>query len=577
MAEDLKTLLGAASSGGAQAPITAAATAGTSAGYTQANFPAQAYIDSHPGLGKGNNKYGPEDIARAYADYQKNNGSWQAPGTTPAQTPEQAAAAQAGVGSTTQIVPGAAQNGSQSNVVDAASTLVNDPSKIISGDQSLVEQNKNTMTGTEAGTNVNGADPKYDKTTGGLPTAAQGTAQTANPVDPRAAQTYDPKQTQTDVANADMSGVNGTVSQNAQINAPQIDTKAIADATDANGVGKALTEYATQDLNTVDKKATVKGQLEMLQEDFVDPNTGEPKIPVWAQETARSVGRITAFTGASGSAATASMAQAIMEASIPVATEDAKFFQTLTLQNLSNKQASTINRANVLSNMELANQDARMTAAVENSKAFLQMDLANLSNDQQAAVINNQNRVNSILEDAKAVNTQRMFTAQSQNEKDMFYDNLNSQISQFNTSQVNGMSQFNTDQTNSMSKFNADLENNRDQFYKTMQYNIDVSNAKWRQTVTLQEDSQAFEAAATDVKNMVGLSTEQLNQIWDRSDSLLQYYWQSGENEADRKANMAIAKFQASAAQKGAVTKGIGEVAGAIAGAGASKIFDKLF
>src|SRR5690606_21524089 len=100
----------------------------------------------------------------------------------------------------------------------------------------------------------------------------------------------------------------------------------------------------------------------------------------------------------------------------------------------------------------------------------------------------------------------------------------------FNASQVNGMSQFNASQSNAMKQFNASLENNREQFYQNMQYQIDTANAKWRQTVTLQEDQQAFEAAATDVKNSVGITTEQLNQLWDRSDSLLQYAWQSSEN-----------------------------------------------
>ena len=226
--------------------------------------------------------------------------------------------------------------------------------------------------------------------------------------------------------------------------------------------------------------------------------------------------------------------------------------------------------------MTLANQDARTAAAIQNAQAFLAMDMKNLDNRQQAAVINNQNRVNSILEDAKAVNTQRMFTAQSQNEMDKFYDNLNSNIQQFNASQVNGMSQFNASQNNAMKQFNASLENSREQFYQNMQYNIDTANAKWRQTVTLTEDQQAFEAAATDVKNSVGITTEQLNQLWDRSDSLLQYAWQSSENEADRKANMAIAQYQAKAAQKAADAKGMGSMLGSVAGAVGSKLIDKL-
>lgn len=168
------------------------------------------------------------------------------------------------------------------------------------------------------------------------------------------------------------------------------------------------------------------------------------------------------------------------------------------------------------------------------------MDLQNLANEQQAAVINTQARVQSILEDAKAINTQRLFTAQSTNEQNRFYDELNANIDMYNTSQINGMkqfnsaqqnqvnianaqmqtatSQFNASQLNSVKMFNANLEMQQDQFYKTMQYNVDLANARWRQTVTLTNAEMQFDAAAMDVKNQFDLSQEALNRIWDRSD-----------------------------------------------------------
>ena len=78
----------------------------------------------------------------------------------------------------------------------------------------------------------------------------------------------------------------------------------------------------------------------------------------------------------SGSAATAAVTNAIMEASLGVAEKEA-FFQTLTTENLSNRQQSIINKATVLANFEIENLDARMTAAVNNGCIF-KMDLANL-------------------------------------------------------------------------------------------------------------------------------------------------------------------------------------------------------
>ncbi len=549
--------------------------------WTKDNFNYDQYISEHPYIKQGGT-VDQHEYDRAWADYNKkyaNNGGWGGGGIA---APAQGASSLAGA---TNIVPGNPKGSGDINVTDAASDLVKDPSTIVGGDRSLQEQAQNSqMTGNEAGTNINGNDPKYQMDPSGVnydPKTVDETAQ-ANPVDPRQAQTYDPNLVEDKVRDENLEAAQGEVSDNAlvDIEDTQIDTGAIAAGTDKEGVGEALKDYASQDLGTVDQKATVKGQLEMLQDDFTDPVTGEPRIPNWAASTARSVAKITAFSGKSGTAANAAMAQALMEASVPVAQADAQFFQTLTLQNLSNEQASIINRANVLANMTLANQDARVAGAIQNAQAFLAMDMKNLDNEQQARVINNQNRINAMFEDSKQINAQRLFTAQSQNQMDMFYDNLNSQVEQFNAAQTNNMSQFNVGQENAASQFNSQMENNRQQFYQQMQYQIDTANAKWRQTVTLTEDAQSFEAAATDVKNMNDLTQEMLNQLWDRSDSLLQYAWQSSENEAERKAKMAIAQFQANAAAKAGKQKGIGAVAGAIGGsfasAAAGKIFDSI-
>jgi hypothetical protein len=368
---------------------------------------------------------------------------------------------------------------------------------------------------------------------------------------------------------------------------------------------EALNDFASQDLDSVNSKATLKGQLEELQSEFTNSD-GSPKIPSWAAATARSVQKIAAFSGMTGSAATAAMSQALLESSIQVAEQDAKFYQTLTLQNLSNEQQSIINKAGVLANLEVKNLDTRTSIAIQNAQNFLQMDLSNLSNQQQANMINYQGRIQSLMEDAKAVNAERMFTAQSQNETDKFYDNLNTQIQQYNANAMNSMAQFNASlstqnqqfnaaqgtevslanaaslnqnsmfnaaQYNAVEQFNKEMENQRDQFYANMQYNIDVANAKWRQTVTLNEDAQQFEAAASDVKNLVGMTSEQLNQLWDRADALLNYTWQTSENALNRDLSITLAKIQAKQADKA----GQGALLGSVVGAGAGAFFDWLF
>lgn len=491
------------------------------------------------------------------------------------------------------------------NVADYSGQLVGDPSLFFNTDNPQTSQNESmflqeqaadsVMTGTEAGTNINPADARFDMDASATNATAttvgeEGTA-TSGGVEAKSSATYDVANTFDKVNVSGMQAADGTVSQGAIIDAnevPQADVEATA--LGQNAVGKALQDYASQGIanvidtstvsgkllaqqlgegNYTDYKATVQGQLSILSEQFTD-NQGNPTIPTWAAGTARNVSRIAAFKGVTGTAATAAMSQAIMEASLPIAQADASFFQTVTLQNLDNKQQSTINRANVLSKMELANLDNRMAAAVQNSKNFMDMDLTNLANEQQARVINTQSRVQAILEDAKQENAKRLFVADSENEMNKYYDNLNASIEQFNASQLNSMAQFDADSENTVSMFNSDLENQREQFYRNMQYNIDTANAQWRQTVTLSEDQQAFDAAATDVKNLVGVSLEQLNQIWDRSDALLDYIWQSSEKGLDRELSLVLQKLKSESDIAAADAAGEGSMWGSVLGAGTS-------
>ncbi len=426
-----------------------------------------------------------------------------------------------------------------------------------------------------------------------------GNAATAGNVTAKPVATYDAQTTIDQIMQSgQMQAAQGEINPDHLITPEQYDVEGLYTGVNKDGTtnwaGQALNEWAEQNLDEVDDRATMRGQLQLLQEEFTGPN-GEPKIPAWAAATARSVGRIAAFNGVTGTAATAAMSQALLEASLPIAQQDANLYATLTLQNLNNKQASILNKANVLAKFELTNLDNRMLAAVENSKAFLQMDLQNLANEQQAAVINTQARVQSILEDAKAINTQRLFTAQSTNEQNRFYDELNANIDMYNTSQINGMkqfnsaqqnqvnianaqmqtatSQFNAAQLNSVKMFNANLEMQQDQFYKTMQYNVDLANARWRQTVTLTNAQMQFDAAAMDVKNQFDLSQEALNRIWDRSDQLLNYAWQSSENSLERNARIALAQLNGDIQADIADQQGIGSIIGTIVGAGAGSFF----
>lgn len=488
------------------------------------------------------------------------------------------------------IVPGQPQGPDEIGIVQAAGQIATDPSLIL-GPESTLSDNLPGFTQQQIQSGMqNNVGPL-----GQAPVAstAQGTAATAAGTTQGATNTYDATTTADQVAAADMQAAQGTLSDGSIIDPNTVGNEQLSQQTqdalgqaaqqnmsniiDTTTLAGKLIAQALGEGNYTDSKATIKGQLDILQGEFFDPATGEPKIPSWAAATARNVSKIAAFKGMTGTAATAAMAQALMEASLPIAQQDAQFFQTLTIKNLDNRQEATINKANVLAKMDMQNADARLSVAINNAQAFLKMDMQNLDNRQQAAVINHQSRVQSILEDAKAENVAKQFNAESQNEMDMYYDQLQSQIDQFNAAQKNGMTQFNVSEKNDMSQFNANMLDQRNRFYHEMQFQVDKANAEWRRTVTLTENQQAFEAAATDVKNRVGVSVEMLNQLWDRSDALLDYAWKTADNTAERNNRIAIAKLQGEMALEAADREGTGEILGTLLGTGASFFFDWLF
>lgn len=429
--------------------------------------------------------------------------------------------------------------------------VFSNPEKFLSGDMSMAE-NVPQINANAAGTTLDGNDYQppagqagYDPTTG--------EAVGVDGVEAKQAAGYEANEVLDDIAaNGQAEAQTGELSQEAQVDAEQIDTEAVDKG--QNATGRALNDWASQNMSNiidtstvagkllaeelgegeyVDSKSTMQGQMEILSKQFVD-SEGNPKIPSWAAGVARNVSRIAAFKGMTGTAATAAMSQAIMEASIPMAQQDAAFFQTLTVKNLDNRQQMTINKANVLAKMEIANLDARMQAAVTNSQSFLQMDLANLANEQQTEMVNTQARVQAMMEDSRAKNAARLFSAEAENDFTKYYDQLQFQAEQFTASQKNAMEQFNVGERNSAGKFNAQLEQQRDQFYKEMQYNVDLSNARWRQTVETSNTEMAFRAAQTDVQNMFNLSQEGMNRMWDREDAILDYTWRTAESSLDR-------------------------------------------
>ena len=266
-----------------------------------------------------------------------------------------------------------------------------------------------------------------------------------------------------------------------------------------------------------------------------------------------------------------------------VALENAKMAQTMNLANLSNRQAKVMADAAAMSQMDMANLNNRQQAQLQNAQAFLQMDMTNLSNEQQTNMFKAQERVNTILSDTAQENAAKQFNATSENQTNQFFATLATQVSQFNSEQKNAMSRFNAGEANALSRFNADQENARDQFNATNHLVVAQANAQWAQSITTAEnaaDNQANRDAALAANN---LTMTAYNNMVQRERDILAWAWQSGENAAQRDANIAIAKIQAEAdmsaggdTDSSGLSAASGKFLGEIAVNAAALLFGKL-
>lgn len=477
---------------------------------------------------------------------------------------------------------------------ESLKALIADPTTYMKNAGLLLADNVPTVDPNAAGATLDPTDPKYLLGTGDdvsalgigsvtdptkvTPQTVTNTALTDN-VEQAEAETYT-AQTVIDkfgTPETTVAAIKGEIDEETDLvdaDKIQIDMTGVSTGVNEDGsvneLGVAVNNFATQNMtniidtstaagkllaaelgegNYLDSKATILGQSEIIQKIFKN-DKGEAIIPPMFQATARSVAKTIAFDGVTGSASTAMMANALMEATLGIAEKEAQFFQDLTVENLDNRQEAIINKATVLSNIEIANLGVRETAAVTNAKNFLDLKIKNLDNEQQAEIINKQEYIDGLFADQTAENAARLFAAEATNEMQTFYDNLNANIAIANTEEINAMERFNTGEINDGAEFNATMEDSRQKFETDLQYNIDKANAEWHQQVELTNTEMEFDAAAEDIKNGLDLSQEALNRLWDRVDSMLDYVFKGWNAEADRDMEILGAQIQAQANQE---------------------------
>ena len=294
---------------------------------------------------------------------------------------------------------------------------------------------------------------------------------------------------------------------------------------------------ATAATGTVSPKATVRYQLEEL---FSSIGSGS-ELPAWAAPAVRKVSAIMAQRGLGASSmASAAMTQAIMESAIPIAAADAKVYAAIDLKNLSNQQQATLQNAMVNAAMDRQNLDARNIAAVNNARNFLSIDLANLKGEQKTSELNFQGKLQTLFKDQAAENAARQFNAKTENEVELFFAELGTQVENANKNRVAAQQQFNTDQANAQARFVAQVQDSRDKFNQNMSLQIQQSNVQWRRNIntantTLQNETNRINAA-----NLLQINQQALANLWQRYRDEASWLMQTAENAKARAHQVAM-------------------------------------
>ena len=287
----------------------------------------------------------------------------------------------------------------------------------------------------------------------------------------------------------------------------------------------------------VSEKSTIKYQLGELFKSFEE---GTPPPP-WAAPAVRTIGAMMAQRGLGASSmAAAAITQAVMEAGIPIASQDAQLYATLDLTNLSNRQQATLQNAALYAAMDKSNLDFRRQAAVTNAQSFLNLDMQNLSLEQRALELNFQTETQKMFTDQAAVNASRQFNATSQAQVDQFYAEMQVQVANANANRLAAQEQFNVNEGNAMKQFVASVNDARDRFETQLAVQIDQSNAVWRRDINTANTALQNETNRINTQNLLNITQSAQNKLWQKYRDEAAWIFNMSESAVQREHELGM-------------------------------------
>ena len=243
------------------------------------------------------------------------------------------------------------------------------------------------------------------------------------------------------------------------------------------------------------------------------------------------------------------------DASVTVALENSRLANSMSIANLSARNAMVLAEAAQIANLETANLNNRQQVAVETSRAFLAMDLKNTDIASQTNLIKAQVITSAIISDTAAANAAKATNAANTLEADKINATLAFQASQYNASEQNRVTIANNAAVNEIAKFNANEANRREEFNSQLSVQIDLANAKILADVSTANTREANAINAVNAKNATDLSASTYSQQSQTYRDLLELSYKSGENDKDRLIQLATATITANASKTAAEFK----------------------
>ena len=243
---------------------------------------------------------------------------------------------------------------------------------------------------------------------------------------------------------------------------------------------------------------------------------------------------------------------------------DSELAQTVDLANLNNRQAKLMADAVALTQVDVANLSNEQQAAQQKASAFLQMDMSTLDNAQQTEIFKAQSTVQSIFTDQAVQNSALQFNASSENQTRQFMMNQDAQVDMFLNTQENSMNQFNAGEENAILKFNQELQNQRDMFNAQNQLVVAQANTQWRQDIATINNAAINDANMREAMAANNLTAQGIAELWQQERDLMNYAWQTANNELDRLNQLSLKNIEADASSSSGLAGAAGSFLGSI-------------